>query len=121
MTCATATSRESRSSLISRDTAIVFVVDDDVSVRESLKALIRYEGWEPETFSSAQEFLAHPHVLGPSCLILDVSLPDLNGLDLQKRLATDRSDMPIIFFTVLKRECLRTPFPSEFSFIRLGA
>jgi FixJ family two-component response regulator len=77
---------------------IVFVVDDDVSVREALEALIRHEGWETETFASAEEFLARPRVLTPSCLVLDVTLPDLNGLDLQKRLA-DRSDMPIIFIT----------------------
>jgi FixJ family two-component response regulator len=81
------------------DTPIVFVVDDDVSVRESLELLIRCEGWQPETFASAQEFLARPRVLVPSCLVLDVSLPDLNGLDLQKRIAPDRIDMPIIFIT----------------------
>src|SRR5256885_10020789 len=80
-------------------TSIVFVVDDDVSVRESLEALIRCEGWEPETFASAQEFLARPRVRVPSCLVLDVSLPDLNGLDLQNRIAADRTDMPIIFIT----------------------
>lgn len=77
----------------------VFVVDDDVSVRESLELLIGCAGWQPETFASAREFLAHPRVLAPSCLILDVSLPDLNGLDLQKRIAGDRVDMPIIFIT----------------------
>ena len=79
-------------------TPTVFVVDDDISVRESLELLIENAGWHPELFASAREFLAHPRVLTPSCLILDVSLPDLNGLDLQKRLA-DRSDMPIIFIT----------------------
>jgi len=84
---------------MSRDTPIVFVVDDDVSVRESLEALIRCEGWEPETFASAQEFLGRPRVRVPSCLVLDVSLPDLNGLDLQNRIAADRTDMPIIFIT----------------------
>jgi len=99
MTCAVVTFRESRSSLMSRDTPIVFVVDDDVSVRESLEALIRCEGWEPETFASAQEFLARPRVRVPSCLVLDVSLPDLNGLDLQNRIAADRTEMPIIFIT----------------------
>jgi RNA polymerase sigma factor (sigma-70 family) len=78
---------------------IVFVVDDDISVRESLESLIRCEGWEPETFASAEEFLNRPRALAPSCLILDVSLPDLNGLDLQKRIASDRKDMPIIFIT----------------------
>jgi len=80
-------------------TPIVFVVDDDVSVRESLESLIRCAGWEPETFASAQEFLSRPRVLAPSCLVLDVTLPDLNGLDLQKRVAVDRIDMPIIFIT----------------------
>jgi FixJ family two-component response regulator len=78
---------------------IVFVVDDDISVRESLELLIRCEGWQPETFASAQEFLARPRVLAPSCMILDVSLPGLNGLDLQKRIAVDRIEMPIIFIT----------------------
>jgi len=80
-------------------TPIVFVVDDDVSVRESLELLIRCEGWQPETFASAQEFLTCPRVLAPSCLVLDVSLPGLNGLDLQKRVAVERTDMPIIFIT----------------------
>ena len=80
-------------------TPIVFVVDDDVSVRESLELLIRFAGWQAETFASAEEFLARPRVLAPSCLILDVSLPDLNGLDLQKLIAVDRNDMPIIFIT----------------------
>jgi len=76
----------------------VFVVDDDISVRESLKLLIESAGWQPETFGSGQEFLARPRVLAPSCLVLDVSLPDLNGCDLQK-LVADRADMPIIFIT----------------------
>jgi FixJ family two-component response regulator len=80
-------------------TPVVFVVDDDVSVRESLELLIRTEGWRSETFVSAQEFLSRPRVLAPSCLILDVNLPDLNGLDLQQRVAADRIDMPIIFIT----------------------
>jgi FixJ family two-component response regulator len=84
---------------MSHATPIVFVVDDDVSVRESLESLIRWAGWQPETFASAQEFLSRPRVLAPSCLVLDVTLPDLNGLDLQKRLAVDRTDMPIIFIT----------------------
>jgi len=77
----------------------VFVVDDDVSVRESLEALISTEGWQAESFPSAHDFLAHPRVRTPSCLILDVSLPDLNGLDLQSQIAGDRVDMPIIFIT----------------------
>ena len=78
---------------------IVFVVDDDISVRESLELLIRCEGWQPETFSSGQEFLRRPRALVPSCLVLDFSLPGLNGLELQKRIAVERTDMPIIFIT----------------------
>lgn len=80
-------------------TPIVFVVDDDVSVRESLELLVRCEGWQPETFASAQEFLDYPRVLIPNCLVLDVSLPGLNGLDLQRIVADERTDMPIIFIT----------------------
>jgi FixJ family two-component response regulator len=83
---------------VAQQTPIVFVVDDDVSVREALEALISLEGWQPETFASAAAFLSRPRVAVPSCLVLDVSLPDLNGLDLQKRLA-GRNDMPIIFIT----------------------
>src|SRR5215469_1662773 len=78
---------------------IVFVVDDDISVRESLELLIRHEGWQPELFASAQEFLNRPRPLVPSCLVLDVSLPGLNGLELQKHIAGERIDMPIIFIT----------------------
>jgi FixJ family two-component response regulator len=77
----------------------VFIVDDDISVRESLELLIRCEGWRPETFGSAQEFLHRSRDFAPSCLVLDVSLPGLNGLDLQKRVAAERTDMPIIFIT----------------------
>ncbi len=84
---------------MSRTTPIVFVVDDDVSVRESLELLIRHAGWQPETFESAQEFLAHPRAQVPSCLVLDIALPGLNGLQLQERIAADRADMPIIFIT----------------------
>jgi FixJ family two-component response regulator len=80
-------------------TPIVFVVDDDVSVRESLELLIGTAGWQPETFGSAQQFLARPRVLVPSCLVLDVRLPGVNGLELQKRVAVGRSGMPIIFIT----------------------
>jgi FixJ family two-component response regulator len=80
-------------------TPIVFVVDDDVSVRESLELLISFAGWQAETFESAEEFLARPRALAPSCLVLDVSLPDLNGLELQKLITVDRIDMPIIFIT----------------------
>ena len=78
---------------------IVFVVDDDISVRESLEFMLRDQGFAVETFISAQEFLARQRAWAPSCLILDVSLPGLNGLDLQKRVAQDRHDMPIIFIT----------------------
>ena len=78
---------------------IVFIVDDDVSVRESLELLVRNENWKPETFASAKEFLNHPRTLVPSCLVLDLSLPGLNGLDLQKQLAVEHIDMPIIFIT----------------------
>lgn len=79
--------------------SIVFVVDDDVSVRESLQLLIQNEGWQAETFASAREFLDRPRAALPSCLILDVSLPGLNGLELQERVAVERTDMPIIFIT----------------------
>src|SRR6267154_1750624 len=84
---------------MSQATPVVFVVDDDVSVRESLELLIDSAGWQPETFASAQEFLSSPRVVAPSCLVLDVTLPDLNGLELQKRVAVDRIDMPIIFIS----------------------
>ena len=84
---------------MSQTTPIVFVVDDDISVRESLELLIRNAGWQPELLATAQEFLARPRVLAPSCLVLDVSLPGLNGLELQRRIAADRTDMPIIFIT----------------------
>ena len=90
---------EKGSLLMSQTTPIVFIVDDDVSVRESLQSLIRCAGWRPEAFASAQEFLSHPRVAVPSCLILDVYLPDLSGLDLQKRMSADHIDLPIIFIT----------------------
>jgi FixJ family two-component response regulator len=77
----------------------VYVVDDDVSVRESLESLLCAAGWEPRTFGSAQEFLNWPQSLGPSCLVLDVNLPGLNGLELQRQVANDRTDMPIIMMT----------------------
>jgi FixJ family two-component response regulator len=79
--------------------SIVFVVDDDISVRESLELLIQTEGWQPRMFPSAQEFLQCPRAVVPSCLVLDVSLPGLDGLELQKRVAAERADMPIIFIT----------------------
>jgi len=78
---------------------IVFVVDDDVSVRESLELLARNAGWQPETFDSAQQFLARPRPQVPSCLVLDLSLPGITGLDLQKQVSAERPDMPIIFIT----------------------
>jgi len=78
---------------------IVFVVDDDISVRESLELLLRHEGLGVETFVSAQEFLNRSRATGPSCLLLDISLPGLNGLELQKRVAVERHEMPIIFVT----------------------
>ena len=79
-------------------TAIVFVVDDDISVRESLELLIKSAGWQPETFASARDFLSHPRATVPCCLVLDVTLPGLNGLELQQQLA-ERTEMPIIFIT----------------------
>jgi FixJ family two-component response regulator len=99
MTLARAFAHQLESSPMTPATPIVFVVDDDISVRESLQLLIECEGWHPETFASAQEFLDRPRNLVPSCLVLDVSLPGLNGLDLQKRVAVERPDMPIIFIT----------------------
>ena len=88
-----------RSSAMSQGTPIVFVVDYDVSARESLELLICNAGWQSEIFESAQEFLRRERVLVPSCLILDIELPGFNGLDLQKRLAANRKEMPIIFVT----------------------
>ena len=79
-------------------TPTVFIVDDDISVRESLEPLIARAGWRPEVFATAQEFLARPHVPQPGCLVLDLSLPDLDGLELQRRIA-DRTNLPIIFIT----------------------
>src|SRR5467141_3206757 len=90
---------QSKSSPKSHAIPIVFVVDDYISVGAASVLLIRSEGWQPETFESAQEFLAHPRALVPSCLVLDFSLPGLNGLELQKRVAVERTDMPIIFIT----------------------
>jgi FixJ family two-component response regulator len=84
---------------MSNDAAIVYVVDDDVSVRESLESLIRQSGLQSEVFESAQAFLAHPRLARPCCLVLDVSLPGLNGLDLQNALASERAEIPIIFIT----------------------
>jgi FixJ family two-component response regulator len=80
-------------------TPIVFVVDDDISVREALELLIAHAGWRPQVLASAHEFLALPRAQCPSCLLLDVGLPDLNGLELQKRVCDERPEMPIIFIT----------------------
>jgi len=99
MNSASSASHKSPPPLMSRGTPIVYVVDDDISVRESLESLIRFAGWQPQIFASAQEFLPRPPVFVPSCLVLDVMLPDFNGLDLQKRLTTDRVAMPIIFIS----------------------
>src|SRR5436309_15165926 len=78
---------------------IVFVVDDDISVRDSVELLIRNAGWQPELRASAHEFLARPRVLVPSCPVLDVTLPGLNGLDPQARIGADGPDVPSIFIT----------------------
>src|SRR5687768_18012374 len=88
---------ETEERFMSDSNPTVFVVDDDISVRESLSLLIEVSGWQPETFASAQAFLARGPVDSPSCLVLDVLLPGLSGLALQQRLAHDRMDMPIIF------------------------
>ena len=84
---------------MSHETPVVFVVDDDVSVRESLELLIRTAGWRPEPCETARQFLDRPRPLAPNCLILDVNLPDLSGLDLQKLVSAERTEMPIIFVT----------------------
>jgi FixJ family two-component response regulator len=84
---------------MSSDIPVVFIVDDDISVRDSLELLVRNENWKPQTFASAQEFLDHPRIPVPSCLVLDLSLPGLNGLELQKRIAAERTEIPIIFIT----------------------
>jgi FixJ family two-component response regulator len=106
--------------------AVVFVVDDDISVRESLELLIDAAGWRAELFASAQAFLDHPPVAVPHCLVLDISLPGLNGLELQKRVLAVRPELPIIFITghgdvpktvqAMKAgavEFLTKPFPDE--------
>jgi len=90
---------EERTLLVPNTSPTVFVVDDDISVRQSLEFLIRDAGWQVETFTSAEEFINRPREFAPSCLVLDISMPGLNGLELQKRLAQNRPDMPIIFLT----------------------
>jgi FixJ family two-component response regulator len=92
---------EFRSSFVPDSTPIVFVLDEDASVRKSLEQLIRREGWRSETFESALAFLARSRAMVPCCLVLDVSLSGLNGLDLQRRVATERPHMPVIFVTEL--------------------
>src|SRR5260370_20711305 len=99
ITLACCSGHELGSSAMSSPTPIVFVVDDDISVRESLELLICSAGWQPETFASAQEFLARPLAPVPSCLVLDISLPCLNGLELQKRVAVEQTDVPLRFIT----------------------
>lgn len=99
ITLTTRHTTQSSASRASADAPIVFIVDDDVSVRESLELLIEAEGWRAETFASAQQFLARPRPVVPCCVVLDVALPDLSGLDVQQRVAVDRSDMPVIFIT----------------------
>jgi FixJ family two-component response regulator len=88
-----------RSPSLSPDLPVVFIVDADVSTRVTLEFLVRSAGWQPETFSSAREFLSHPRALVPNCLVLDINLPDLSGLELQKRISAERIDMPFIFVT----------------------
>jgi FixJ family two-component response regulator len=128
-------SRQSTSLPESKAAPIVFVVDDDIYVRESLELLIASAGWNAKTFASATEFLAHPCAPVPSCLVLDLSLPGLSGLELQKRISGERADLPIIFITghvdvpktvqAMKAgavEFLTKPFSDEalLSAIRLG-
>jgi FixJ family two-component response regulator len=86
-------------SSMSDSTPTVYIVDDDISVRESLEALIASAGWRPEVFVCAEDFLTHARKPGPGCLVLDVSLPDLNGLELQKRMSANQVELPIIFIT----------------------
>src|SRR5580698_10768993 len=98
MNRASTSSHGSKACSNGRAAPIVFVVDGDDTVRESLESLIQSAGWQPEIFASGQEFLSRERVFAPSCLILDVALPDLNGLDLQQ-LVADRIEMPTIFIT----------------------
>jgi FixJ family two-component response regulator len=76
---------------------VVFVVDDDVSVRESVDVLIRWAGWSVEVFATGEEFLSRPKVDAPSCLIVDVDLPDMSGLDLRQRMTQSGKDIPTVF------------------------
>lgn len=112
--------------MLQTSTPIVYVVDEDTSVRDSLRVLIQNAGLQSETFSTAGDFLAHPKDAKPCCLVLNTSLPDLNGLELQERVASERRDMPFIFLAAcadipttvqaMKRgalEFLMKPFDSE--------
>jgi FixJ family two-component response regulator len=99
MTASSPSEVEVESSVALHTLPVVFVVDDDVSVRESLELLIRHEGWRVETFVSAQDFLDRPRSLAAGCLVLDIAMPGLNGLELQKRVVAERPEMPIIFIT----------------------
>ena len=92
----------STSSMVFGITPIVYVVDDDVAVRQAIELLIRQCGWQPRTFVSAQDFLARDRVVAPSCLLLEVGLPDMNGLEVQERIADSRTWMPIIFITACR-------------------
>jgi FixJ family two-component response regulator len=84
---------------MSDSTPIIYIVDDDISIRESLESLVCSVGWRPELFVCAEDFLSYPRRPAPGCLILDISLPDLNGLELQKRIGANRTELPIIFIT----------------------
>jgi FixJ family two-component response regulator len=99
VTSPSAPAPQSTSSQVSHTAPVVFVVDDDVSIRESLEPLIRCAGLQTEAFASARQFLARPRLVAPSCLVLDVTLPDLDGLALQRLIGVERFDMPIIFIT----------------------
>ena len=99
MTMTTLNGRDHSTSRASATTPVVFIVHDDGSVRDSLEFMMEATGLRAETFASAHAFLARPKTMVPSCLILDVTLPDVNGLELQKQVAVDRPDIPVIFVT----------------------
>src|SRR6187551_3787531 len=86
-------------SIVPDQTPIVYVVDDDISVREALEGMIQAEGWQPHVFASAREFLAAPLAARPHCAILDIGLPDLSGLELQQQIVAERPETPVIFIT----------------------
>jgi FixJ family two-component response regulator len=99
MTPAIEVEREQEKRAAAQDAPVVFIVDDDISVRESLQALVRYAGLKAETYASARDFLGRPRATVPNCLVLDIRLPDLGGLELQNHMASERTEMPIIFIT----------------------